>query len=384
MASTPNHLSRNSTDFEIIQVGAQLFTALIRGLGIEARLIASLQPVGFGWAKNEEASEKKRNTPQAPKMDDTDEVLDLSEEPDSPITHPATKSSKKPSKNVGGDHRPRGARSTPIDLSDSETSVGDGEEDIRSDDDASVIDITPSTPRKRANMNYDKDMRYPTYWTEVISPVTKEIISVDPMILTPAVATNAEHLGQFESRGAKADKAKQVFGYIVAYSTDGTAKDVTIRYLKRHMWPGRTKGVRIPVEKVPVYNRRGKIKHHEDYDWFKSVMSGYSRTADMRTAADEIEEAKDLKAVKPEKQESKAREDTLQGLKNSAEYVLERHLRREEALRPGSKPVKTFTTGKGDKEKEEPVYRRNDVEICRTGESWHKEGRVVKHGTVSL
>lgn len=131
---------------------------------------------------------------------------------------------------------------------------------------------------------------------------------------------------------------------------------------------------------MPVYNKRGKIKHYEDYDWFKTVMSGYSRTADMRTVVDDIEEATDLKAVRPEKKESKASENTLQGYKSSAEYVLERHLRREEALRPGSKPVRTFTAGKGDKAKEEPVYRRNDVEICRTGESWHKEGRIVKHG----
>lgn len=200
------------------------------------------------------------------------------------------------------------------------------------------------------------------------------------MILTPAVATNPEHLAQFESRGAKAEKAKQIFGYIVAYSPDGTAKDVTTRYLKRHVWPGRTKGVRIPVEKVPVYNRSGKVKHYEEYDWFKTVMSGYSRTAGMRTAVDDIEEVKDLMAVKPEKREPKASDGTLQGFKNSAEYVLERHLRREEALRPGSTPVSAFTTGKGDKAKEEPVYKRQDVEICRTGESWHKEGRAVKPG----
>ncbi len=29
-------------------VGAQLFTALLRGLGLEARMISSLQPSGFG------------------------------------------------------------------------------------------------------------------------------------------------------------------------------------------------------------------------------------------------------------------------------------------------------------------------------------------------
>ena len=360
-------------------VGAQLFTALIRGLGIEARLITSLQPVGFGWGKHEEASEQTKRVSKASTMIDADELFARGEESDFKFTPAATKIPKKSSKCAGGNERSRGARSAPINLS--EDSVEDNGKNISSDDAASVIDITPSAPRTRANMNYDRDMHFPTYWTEVISPITNEVIPVDPMILTPAVATSPEHLNQFESRGAKADKARQVFGYIVAYSTDGTAKDVTTRYLKRHMWPGRTKGVRIPVEKVPVYNERGNIEFYEDYDWFKTVMSGYSRPVDIRTVADDIEEAKDLNAAKSVKRESKHSEGTLQSFKNSAEYVLERHLRREEALQPRSKPVKTFITGKGVNLKEEPVYRRQDVEICRTAESWHKEGRAVKPGT---
>ena len=356
-------------------VAAQLFTALLRGLGIEARLVASLQPTGFGWGKNEEVSEKQRNFAKTSKLDNTDELNDPSEEANLEITPVATKTSKKVSKSVGAKVRLRGARNAPIQLSEDDSGANSP-----SDDGASLVDVTPSIPRIRANLNYDRDMSFPTYWTEVISPITSTIIPVDPMVLVPAVATNSEHLAKFEAGGAKADKAKQVFGYVIAYSTDGTAKDVTARYLKR---PSRIKGVRIPIEKVPVYNKNGKIKHYEDHDWFKTVMSGYSRPTHKRTVADDIEEAKDLNVVKLEQKKPKAIEGTLQGFKNSAEYVLERHLRREEALRPGSKPVKMFTTGRGEKLKDEPVYRRTDVEICRTGESWHKEGRAVKPGTFS-
>ena len=362
-------------------VGAQLFTALIRGLGLEARLTTSLQPIGFSWSKNEEAAEKRKDASSTLEMNDTDDLSDPSEEHGFSSTPAATKASKKPKTIVGRKNEIKGGRHAPIDLS--ENSVVDSEEDCPTEDEGdgvSIVDMKPSTPRTRMNVVYDRDLPFPTYWTEVHSPITREIIPVDPLILTPPVATNSEHLAQFESRGAKADKAQQVFGYVVAYSTDGTAKDVTTRYLRRHMWPGRTKGVRIPIERVPVYNRAGKIKHYKDYDWFRTVMSGYSRTHEMRTAVDDIEESKDLKPVKPEKKESKSSEGTLQSLKSSAEYVLERHLRREEALRPGSKPAKTFMTGKGDKVKEEPVYRRTDVETCRTGESWHKEGRAVKPG----
>ncbi len=365
-------------------IGVQLFVALLRSVGLETRLVASLQPVGFGWSKNENASGKSKKDSKAAKQDSNDEP---SSDDNSSMaivkTNKASTSSRKTSKptkpNARKKGRPTGNEDAPIDV------VGDSSDSSNkaitdSGDDDSVIDITPAIPRKKPNMNYDKDIHYPMYWAEVVSPITNEIYPVDPFILTPTVATNPEHLAAFESRGPRADKARQVFAYVVAYSSDGTAKDVTTRYLKRHMWPGRTKGVRIPIEKVPVYNKKGKIKHYEEYDWFKTVMSGYMRTHKMRTAVDDLEESKDLQAIKPEKKETKAGEETLQWYKSSAEFVLERHLRREEALLPGSKRVKTFVAGKGDNAKEEPVFRRIDVAVCRTSESWHKEGRQVNAG----
>jgi len=58
------------------------------------------------------------------------------------------------------------------------------------------------------------------------------------------------------------------------------------------------------------------------------------------------------------------------GIKLTLRYILERHLRREEALKPGSEPVRKFTIGKGEKAREEIVYNRKDVYICRTVENW--------------
>ena len=78
------------------------------------------------------------------------------------------------------------------------------------------------------------------------------------------------------------------------------------------------------------------------------------------------------------------------GIKLTLRYVLERHLRRDEALKPGCKPVRTFTSGKGEKAREEVVYNRKDVYTCRTVETWYnlpfliwtntryKEGKKVK------
>src|SRR5271154_4908237 len=41
---------KGSRDF-----GAQLFTALLRGLGVETRLVFSLQPLGYAFGKQEDA-----------------------------------------------------------------------------------------------------------------------------------------------------------------------------------------------------------------------------------------------------------------------------------------------------------------------------------------
>lgn len=362
-------------------LGAQLFTALLRGLGIEARLVASLQPLGFGWSKNEEASTKKEKSSSKSKEHGAQNISTSENEsdgdsPGSAGIYVASQKARRPSQPAKRSRKSRGAEDSPIHLSE-DTNASNGGSD---DDDESVVEITPQISREKSNISYDHDLPAPNYWIEVISPITHQVYPVDPLVSKVPIVTSPEYLSQFEPRGARADKAKQVFAYVIAYSADGTAKDVTTRYLKRHVWPGRTKGFRMPIEKVPVYNRKGKIKRYEAYDWFKTIISGYERSYSRRTAVDDLEEERDLKPARFEKKEVNVREDTLQFYKTSADFVLERHLRREEAFKPGSKPVRTFKSGKGDNIKEEPVYRRQDVEVCRTGESWHKEGRAVKPG----
>ena len=371
-------------------VGVQLFTALVRGLGIEARMVASLQPVGFGWNKGEEATMTKKKASKRsqaratsggsnPESDDDESVRMLVKGSTANRKIPNGKVKAKTAKGLALKKSKISVKQDLIGLSD-DSELSSAAEDGRDSDNGSVIDVTPAAKANRSHANYDTDMTFPTYWVEVISPINHRVYPVDPFILMPSVAENADQLGAFEPRGAKAEKAKIVFAYVIGFSSDGTAKDVTTRYLKRHMWPGKTKGARLPVEKIPVLNRRGKVKRYEDYDWFKTIMSPYTRTHNMRKACDDLEEQNELKPVKPAKKVIKEGEETLQSYKQSAEFVLERFLRREEALRPGSVPVKTFATGKGEKATEEPVYRRKDVMVCRTSESWHKEGRQVKPG----
>jgi xeroderma pigmentosum group C-complementing protein len=380
-------------------VGAQLFTALLRGLGIETRMVASLQPIGFGWTKHEEAESRKEQGKVGNKSNvvaddnaipppfDSEEIQPVKRrKANEPSLSPVRGTTTKTRPSTAASRRPkRGTTSAPISLHNTSSELSDppADADSFSDSDLSIMEITPSTrTASKLGKPHDIDLTFPTYWTEVLSPVSNIYIPIS-VFVNPIIATQPEHLTVFEPRGAAAEKSKQVLCYVVAYSADRSAKDVTVRYLKKHIWPGKTKGFRIQPEKVVVYNKSGKVLRHEEYDWFKRVVGAFERPVQLRTAADDIEEQKELVSVQPERKTKDGKnggEETLQGYKASDEFVLQRFLKREEALLPSAQPVKYFTTGKGVKEKKEAVYRRVDVVPCKTVETWHREGRQVKAG----
>lgn len=363
-------------------VGSQLFTALLRGLGLEARMVASLQTLGFGWNKLEDA--------------DPETQKELSKFTTKPNTSPAKKEGGKPAKPKPQSGRRRGPATTSSPPSTRKPRqsdliiVEDSDEldlEYKDTDDESIVELEavprrPPQPAKR----FDLDLEYPHYWTEVLSPVTQKFLPVDPIVKS-IVATNRELIESLEPRGSKADKARQVMAYIVGYSQDGTAKDVTVRYLKRQVAPGRTKGARVPVAKVPVYNRHGKVRRYEQFDWFKTAMSGYRRGHQKAplTEVDRLEDATDLTPAEPEKKEIKEGAETLQYYKQSKEFVLQRHLKREEALKWEAKPVKKFKNKvRGGKIEEEDVYLRADVLNVKSAETWHKQGRAPLAGEQPL
>ncbi|KAI0433590.1 Rad4 transglutaminase-like domain-containing protein [Xylaria sp. FL1042] len=353
-------------------IGAQLFTALLRGLGLDARLVANVQSLGFGWSKAEEADEVQEKQTNGQKAE---------------VAVAKTKATKK----KGGAIKPARRQAKKSDRNALKMDIDDSDEYAEplseSDEASSVVDVTDNVrPKPPKSKLYDKDLEFPHYWAEILSPVTNKYIAVDPIVKS-IVGTNRDLVESLEPRGGKADKAKQIMAYCVGFSRDGTAKDVTVRYLRKQIFPGKTKGVRMPEEKVPVYNKHGKIRRYDQFNWFKSIMRGYSRGDRNHpiTALDEIEEATDLKPMQPEKKEVKEGEETLQYYKTSKEFVLQRHLKREEALLPDAVPAKVFRNkGKGGKVEEEDVYLRKDVVTVKSAETWHKQGRAPLDGVQPL
>lgn len=369
-------------------VGAQLFTALVRAIGLEARMVTNLQVLGFGWSRFEDAEPEPEieETGNASLKGNAQRKAE-SLTPSSAVSHDQSLTTPQKSKRNGGaavkgTHLANGTRST--------STHGDTDmlklEYSDSDDDDSVVELAVVSKRPPPVKKYDTDLEYPHYWTEVLSPVTRKYLPVDPVVKF-IIATNRELTEAFEPRGAKADKSRQVMAYIIGFNHDGTAKDVTVRYLKRKLMPGRTKGVRMPPEKIPVRDKNGKVKRYEHFDWFKTAMSAYRRGTNSHplTQVDQEEDTNDLTPAQPEKKPVKEGEETLQYYKQSTEFVLERHLKREEALKPRAKPVKTFKNkSKGGNVEEEDVYLRTDVLNVKSAETWHKQGRAPIPGEQPL
>ncbi|KAI0397781.1 Rad4-domain-containing protein [Xylariaceae sp. FL0594] len=356
-------------------VGAQLFIALLRGLGLDARMVANIQCLGFGWSKAEEADEEASQlTANNLSKESTPRVVSLEKR------RPTQKPAKKPGRreNLESD-----TERLEMDL---DASDEDAEFLVMKDHESSADEANQRRVKGPKPTVYDKDLTFPHYWAEVLSPVTKKYLPVDPVVKF-VIGTNRDLVESLEPRGGKADKAKQIMAYCVGFSPDGTAKDVTVRYLKKQIFPGKTKGARLPEEKVPIYNKHGKIRRYDLYNWFDTVMKGYTR-GDRRhpiTEVDELEESTDLKPAQPEKKVVKEGEETLQYYKTSKEYVLQRHLKREEALLPGAVPVKVFRNKvKGGKIEEEDVFLRKDVVAVKSAETWHKQGRAPMEGAQPL
>ncbi|KAA8901780.1 Rad4 transglutaminase-like domain-containing protein [Sphaerosporella brunnea] len=313
-------------------LGALLFTALCRALGWEARLVYSLQPLGFGFSAAEMAAPP-------------------------------------PKKGKGK----RKARDT-----DSESSSLSSLDSASSSEDEEMGQKHPAV---------DKDLLYPTFWTELLSPITNTFLTLSAFP-SPLIGHTPDLTSKFEPRGKKSADAKQVIAYVISYSSDGSARDVTVRYLSKRVFPGKTKGFRIPISEVPVYAYDGSIVSTRVVDWFSKALRPYLKPREKWTEAEQLEDQELSKAsashVAPN-EEKKSRDITsVSGYKNHPEYILERHLKRDEAIAPRKSHVKTLTTGKGDKKVEEKVFLREDVVVCKAVENWYREGRTIREGEQPL
>jgi xeroderma pigmentosum group C-complementing protein len=179
------HTLRGSQD-----VGAQLFCALLRGIGIEVRLVCSLQPLPF-------ASAAERATPQKTSAQKNTIVVDPYNKPIEPSPTKSGQQGSIRNKKLSRLERVMGERHV-------------------------VLNKTGVAPKKEKAYHTP----YPVYWVEAFNPAHQKWVSID----THSTFT----VNSPEKLEPPLNFAQNSLTYAIAFEEDYTAKDVTRRYAKAY------------------------------------------------------------------------------------------------------------------------------------------------------
>ncbi|KAG5931787.1 hypothetical protein E4U53_001604 [Claviceps sorghi] len=324
-------------------VGAQLYCAMLRSVGVRARLVCSLQPLACtssapALPKPDKFSRKTTGTPKARAQEALAKYEALAAS-----TRSASPSGASPGASSTARRRLGHPNATAYHFQPLKTAS------------PTPSQRTPQSPH--SGPIRIRESAHPVYWVEVLDTGHQKWQPVDPMVthsfwkakvLEPPVTDKENSLS-----------------YVVAFEADGTAKDVTRRYAKAYT--AKTRKLRVET----VLNDNG--------EWWRKAIKPFRRR--QATDLDQIEDS-ELAGVE-------AREpmpNNVQDFKNHPVYALERHLRRHEVLVAGARPSGTLTAGgrgrgRGPLEK---IYRRKDVRIARSADKWYRMGRQVRPNEVPI
>jgi len=185
-------------------VGAWLFTSLLRSIGIEARLICSLQPLQFTFLSEGPrqsfhpsiGSEETQEAEASPEMSREKSQISISCTEDPP-PRPSRTSTRTP-------RFPSSTR---------------------------VVHVY-STPTEYIASTQTYSPKHPFFWTEAWDIASQRWIAIDPL-----VGRTVNQPSKIEPPGSAAPRESSAMGdnilsYVVAFDSAGFARDVTKRYAK--------------------------------------------------------------------------------------------------------------------------------------------------------
>jgi xeroderma pigmentosum group C-complementing protein len=314
-------------------VGAQLFCALLRSVGLDSRLVCSLQPLPFLAASKAPASSGVRASPTMAKAS----TPDLSGDDE-----PVNVYSKESPFNSGGPAAP-GMPFTP------RRRLGHP----NAADYFMPLVSSPSSlsPKPKPKQKRIRESPYPVFWVEVLNEAHQKWMPVNPMDVA-----SLNRPREFEPPASDPENS---LSYVIAFEDDGAARDVTRRY---------TKAFNAKTLKTRVESTDGGER------WWRRTMRFYSRG--WKSDLDQIEDT-ELAAAEAREPMPKSIAD----FKDHPVYALERHLRRNEVL-VNPKEVGKVAAGRdaGGGKRLESVYRRRDVKLVKSADGWYRIGREVKVG----
>ncbi|KAF2468492.1 Rad4-domain-containing protein [Lindgomyces ingoldianus] len=303
-------------------VGAQLFCALLRGIGVEARLVCSLQCLPF-------ASAAQVSTPPKPSSQTKVMILNPYNKEEAPS----------PSKSALTANPKASTPARPKRLSRLERALGERSAAYNSG-------VAPKQKKKYHTA-------YPVYWVEAFNPVVQKWIPIDPL--------STFTVDKPEKLEPPLSYSQNSLVYAIAFEDDSTAKDVTRRYAKAY---------NAKTRKFRVECTEGGAK------WWKRALKLFRRA--VLLDRDQVEDA-----ALARKEAAEGMPKNVQDFKNHPVYVLERHVKQNEVIHPMNQ-VGKVNVGSSMNPKMEPIYRRRDVHIVRSADRWYRLGRDVKGGEQPL
>ncbi|KAK1836633.1 Rad4-domain-containing protein [Podospora conica] len=330
-------------------VGAQLFCALLRSVGLKTRLVCSLQPLP--------CAPGAPTRPKPGKPGKTGKTGTTPRKAFAMETYAA---------NMAKYETPSPPPSAPGDIPSIRRRLGGAS--LMSYRTPPTATPPPPKPPPPAPKRIRDESPYPIYWVEVLNVAHQSWHPVDPLVTRTQWRPHALE--------PPASDRENNMSYVVAFESDSSARDVTRRYVKAYN--AKTKRARIDGVSLPSASRTLAAPADgahptitEGERWWRLALRRYRRRP--RTDLDRIEEGQLLA--------DEAREPMPRGVadfKDHPIYALERHLRRHEVLIPGAEP--SGTVAAGSKAPLERIYRRRDVRIARSRERWYRLGRVIKPG----
>ncbi|KAF6014243.1 hypothetical protein HII13_000588 [Brettanomyces bruxellensis] len=299
-------------------IAAQGFVSLLRSIGIQARLIFSLQPPDFTNLSQVTSIAKKHNR----KIVKIEEKIQRKSE----------------------NHKNKGVAA----VSQRDRLLNN----LR-------VHRSAKTRYRSADDIEENEFEelFPVFWCEVWDKDAKQFITVDPIVKktieivkTKSVLeppTTSEHNNAY---------------YVLGYDRLGGVRDITRRY----------------TEHYNAKVRKKRITRDEDgNDWYNSLLKGACTIR--RNKQNRIDKFEELEFEERSLREGMP--NSIQDFKNHPIYVLESQLKANEVLRPRISCGSIRKKNKYNKTGElVPVYKRSNVQIVRSAKAWYMRGRVLKIG----
>ena len=147
---------------------------------------------------------------------------------------------------------------------------------------------------------------------------------------------------------------------MLAFEDDGSARDVTRRYAKAY---------NAKTRKARVEATKGGER------WWSKALKIYNRLYEL--PRDQVEDA-ELAA----REAAEEMPRNVMDFKDHPYYALERHLKRSEVIHPKREVGKVGAgRGGGGSQALEPIFRRRDVHMVKSADSWYRQGREIKVGS---